>query len=106
MGHIDLRLGEIVYKSVFCNISFSWLLPQDGFNFIFLCRVYSVTVKTIYSRDICFASLFPYPVVRNACTDSITARLIKKSRKVNMLLLDPYGFLSISDGVGSYLHIT
>ena len=40
VGHIDLRLGEIVYKSVFCNISFSWLLPLDGFKFIFLCRVY------------------------------------------------------------------
>ena len=49
VGHIDLRFGQIVYISVFCNISFSWLLPLDGFQFIFLRRVYCVTVKTISS---------------------------------------------------------
>ena len=38
MGHKDLRLGQIVYKLVFYNISFSWLLPLDGFQFIFLLR--------------------------------------------------------------------
>ena len=49
VGHIDLRLGEIVYISVFCIISFSWLLPLDGFKFILsLYRVYCMTVKTIY----------------------------------------------------------
>ena len=48
---IDLRLGQIVYISwVFKNISFSWLLPLDGFQFIFLCCVYSVTVKTVYIK--------------------------------------------------------
>ena len=36
--HKDLRLGQIVYKLVFYNISFSWLLPLDGFQFIFLLR--------------------------------------------------------------------
>ena len=36
----------IVYISVFYNISYSWLLPLDGFKCIFLCRVYCVTVKT------------------------------------------------------------
>ena len=30
MDHKDLRLGQIVYKLVFYNISFSWLLPLDG----------------------------------------------------------------------------
>ena len=37
VGHKDLRLGqlEIVYILVFYNISFSWLLPLDGFQFIF-----------------------------------------------------------------------
>ena len=35
MGHIDLRLGKIVYISVCCNTSFSWLFPLDGFQFIF-----------------------------------------------------------------------
>ena len=38
MGHKDLRLGQIVYILVFYNISFSWLLPPDGFQFIFLLR--------------------------------------------------------------------
>ena len=42
VGHKDLRLGQIVYISVFYNISFSWLLPLDGL--IFCC----VTVKRIY----------------------------------------------------------
>ena len=46
VGHKDLRLGQIVYILVFFyNISFSWLLSLDGFQFIFRC----VTVKTIYS---------------------------------------------------------
>ena len=35
VGHRDLRLGKIVYILVFCNISFSWLLPLNGFQFIF-----------------------------------------------------------------------
>ena len=45
MGHKDLRFAQIVYILVFYNISFSWLLPLDGFQYIFLCRVYCVTVK-------------------------------------------------------------
>ena len=36
--HKDLRLCKIVYIIVFYNISFSWLLPLDGFQFIFLLR--------------------------------------------------------------------
>ena len=35
----DLRLGQIVYIVVFYNISFSWLLPLDGFQLIF-CAVF------------------------------------------------------------------
>ena len=35
VGHEGLRLGQIVYKLVFCNTSFSWLFPLDGFQFIF-----------------------------------------------------------------------
>ena len=38
VGHNGLRLGQIVYMSVFYKISFSWLLPLDGFQFIFLLR--------------------------------------------------------------------
>ena len=47
VGHKDLRLGKIVYMLVFYNISFSWLLPPDGFQYIFFC---CVTVKTIYKN--------------------------------------------------------
>ena len=36
VGHEDLRLGKIVYILVFYNISFSWPLPLDGFQFISL----------------------------------------------------------------------
>ena len=54
VGRIDHRLGHIVYIPVFCNISFSWLLPLDGFQYIFLCRVYCVTVKTIYRTGFAF----------------------------------------------------
>ena len=47
VGYKDLHFGQIVCILVFYNISFSWLLPLDGFQFIiFLCRVYCVTVKT------------------------------------------------------------
>ena len=38
MGHKDLRLGQIVYILVSCNISFSWFLPLDSFQFNFLLR--------------------------------------------------------------------
>ena len=38
VGHKDLRLGQIVYILVFYNISFSSLLPLEGFQFIFLLR--------------------------------------------------------------------
>ena len=38
MGNKNLRLGQIVYILVFYNISFFWLLPVDGFQFIFLLR--------------------------------------------------------------------
>ena len=38
MGHKELRLGQIVYIVVFYNISFSWLLLVDGFQFSFLLR--------------------------------------------------------------------
>ena len=47
MGNKVLRLGQIAYTLVFYNISFSWLLALDGFQYIFCC----VTVKTIYYVD-------------------------------------------------------
>ena len=38
VGHKDRRPGQIVYILVFYNISFSWLLPRDDFQFICLLR--------------------------------------------------------------------
>ena len=38
VGHKDLRLGQIVYILVFYNISLSWFLPLDGFQFMFSLR--------------------------------------------------------------------
>ena len=38
MGHKDLRLEQIVQNLVFYNFSLSWLLPRDGFQFIFSLR--------------------------------------------------------------------
>ena len=38
MGHKDLRRGQIVYTLVFYNISFSWLLPLNGLQFICFLR--------------------------------------------------------------------
>ena len=46
VGHKDLRLGKIVYILVFYNISFSWLFPLDGFQFIFLLRDSENETKT------------------------------------------------------------
>ena len=38
VGHKDLRLGQIVYILVFYNISLSWFLPLDGFQFMLSLR--------------------------------------------------------------------
>ena len=45
MAHKDLRLGQIVYISVFYNISFSWLLPLDGFQFIFVAWQWTRSIR-------------------------------------------------------------
>ena len=60
MGLKDLRLGQLVYILVVYNISFSWHLPLDGFQFFFCC----VTVKTIDSLSINFASYFIIMIVQ------------------------------------------
>ena len=38
VGHKDLKLGQIAYILVFYKFFFPWLLPLDGFQFIFLLR--------------------------------------------------------------------
>ena len=52
VGHKDLRLKQIVYILVFYNISFSWLLPLDSFQFIFLLREGNKTIyKDLYGKQ-------------------------------------------------------
>ena len=57
VGHKDLRLGQIVHVLVFYNISFSWLLPLDGFQFIFFVawhwndlKSFAFTMHTVRHR--------------------------------------------------------
>ena len=38
VGYKDLRFGQIVYILVFYNISFSWLVPLDGFRPVFIAN--------------------------------------------------------------------
>ena len=61
VGHIDLRLGEIVYKAVFCNISFSWLLPRDGFKFIFWAAFIDSENDLSFEANFSFFSLAEGP---------------------------------------------
>ena len=56
--HKDLRLGQIVYILVFYNISFSWLLPLDSFQFIF----FVARQKDIWSHQRITLFLFYYNI--------------------------------------------
>ena len=60
MGHKDLKLGQIVDILVFYNISFSWLLRTDGFQFIFLLRD---SESDLYGRPIGKKTYWPGLVV-------------------------------------------
>ena len=46
--HNDLRLGQIVYKLVFYNISFSWLLPLDGFQLFFVAWQCKWSIRRLF----------------------------------------------------------
>ena len=65
VGHKDLRLGQIVSILVFYNISFSWLLPPNGFQFNFLLRdsendlLFVVTTSASLSRVLNFQDGVP-----------------------------------------------
>ena len=52
---MDLRLGNIVYVLVIYNISFSWLLPLDGFQFSLLLSDSENDLLCNYSRTSPFA---------------------------------------------------
>ena len=66
MGHKDLRLGQIAYILVFYNISFSWFLPLDGFQFNFLLRdrendLYMYDLYMFYTQNL--AKLGGRPII-------------------------------------------
>ena len=44
--HKDLRLGKVVHILVFYNISFSWLLPLDGFQFNFVAWQWKRSIRS------------------------------------------------------------
>ena len=48
VGHKDLRLGQIVYILVFYNISFSWLLPLDGFQLFFVAWQCKWSIRRLF----------------------------------------------------------
>ena len=79
VGHKDLRLGKFVWILVFYNISFSWLLPLDGFQFIFLLRDSENDPReTIYKltwgvQNVCSVSLL----------DVVSKRLVLKNNFVS-----------------------
>ena len=62
----DLRLGHIVYILVFYSISFSWLFPLDGFQFIFSLRD---------SENDLFPQIFPQ---KNAQKTARNAQLVPR----------------------------
>ena len=86
VGHKDLRLGQIVYILVFYNISFSWLFPLDGFQFIFCC----VTVKTKRKPVFLTASAMGWGwVIITRCTmgKMLHPPLLIRARRDGVLLL-------------------
>ena len=79
VGHKDLRLGKFVWILVFYNISFSWLLPLDGFQFIFLLRDSendpreTIDELTWSEQNVCSVSLL----------DVVSKRLVLKNNFVS-----------------------
>ena len=64
VGHKDLRLGQIVYihALVFYNISFSWLRPLDGSQFIFFfCKLRSLNWFQTFNTFFFLLLLVPDP---------------------------------------------
>ena len=74
VGHKDLRLGQIVYILVFYNISFSWLLPLDAFQFIFFSAVF---IAWRSNRSI---ELYPLALSRQMCSKNYWLRSIYQRR--------------------------
>ena len=72
VGHKDLRFGQIVYILVFYNISFSWLLPLDGFQFIFLLRD---SENDLYECTIRMAAILA-PILDDVTTSRISESLL------------------------------
>ena len=73
MGHGYLKFGQIVYILVFYNISFSWFLLLDGFQFI----------KVFPSVRFYIDSKIKSKVVNGNSTEQTTLNIIYTSKKVS-----------------------
>ena len=73
MGHKDLTLGQIFYILVFDNISFSWLLPLDRFQFIFLLRDSEKDLLGGYAR---VRGTLGKQVMSHICADAQIAQFV------------------------------
>ena len=60
VGHIDLRLGQIVYILLLYNISFSWLLPLGRFPiYFFVAWQWKRSISLVFSiRTVTYGSSF------------------------------------------------
>ena len=79
MGHKDLRLRQIVYILVFYNISFSWLLPLNGFQFNLLLRDSENDLLLFEVTKEVKLSMFQYKIIHNIlCTKSLLFKIKKE----------------------------
>ena len=91
VGRKDLKLGQIVYILVLYNISFSWLLPLDGFQLIFLLRD-SENYLLLFCRfrwrhvRLC---LLPIVVIQNFCYHgNVTSPIRRDSKRFSAALAE------------------
>ena len=63
VGYKDLRFGQIVYILVFYNISFSWHLPLDGFQFFAPCLLRTVERKNERDFFLWIKSTLSFPLI-------------------------------------------
>ena len=91
VGHKDPRLGQIIYILVIYNISFSWFLPLDGFQFILLLR--DSENDLLFTRLLCSNDFNKSPFLTSAIKLCITNYFTSKRMIVKLL---KYWFLVIS----------
>ena len=79
-GHKGLTLGQIVYKLVFYNISFSWLLPLDGFRVSFLLCDSANDLQSTLSKTDTFGTGTKCPSYRDVRFIESQIKEVKKGR--------------------------